>query len=233
MKSRFLCFALAAFCLGLIAGCGDDDAAGGNGGEYISSSFHDDTVAHLQVTPTGEVSGYILVMYGWMYKMTGSVSTSGVLTLTVVSPENQQPMPETTTTGTCDGAGTCTGTLYAGPDQPFQYVLVRVTPQTNKYRGIYKAPLTQTDASPAGTAWFGIDAHGKGYGYVEQPGGSTTSVTGEAVTASANFTLANVPSASAAVNISGVIGTDGTISNGIWSTSTSSGTLSGCRLPLE
>lgn len=233
MKSKILCFALAVFSLGLISGCGDDDSAtGGNSGEYVSSSWHDDTVANLQVKPTGEVSGYLFVMNGWMYRMTGSVSNSGVLTLTITSPEDQQPMSVIITTGKCDGAGTCTGTLYAGPDQPFQYVLVRVNRQTNKVSGIYQAPLARADASHAGTAWFGIDAHGKGYGYAQLLQ-RTTSITGEALTASGNFTLANVPSASSAVILSGVIGADGTISNGTWTTSTSSGTLSGSRLPLD
>ena len=230
MKSAILCLALAAICSGTIAGCGGEDStAGRNSGEYVSSSWHDDSVAHLVVKPTGEVSGYLLVMYGWVYEMTGSVSTSGTLTLSVKDPVTQQPVPGTTSIGACDGAGTCTGTTYAGINQPFQYVLVR---QTNKYSGIYRAPLTHDDASPSGTTWYGIDSNGKGYGFAEGLSG-TTSITGEVVDATGNFTLTSIPSASVAVTISGDIGTDGTITNGRWVDSMLSGRLSGSRLPLN
>ena len=231
MKLRILCATLAALWLPLMAGCGSDSSTG-NSGEYVSSSWHDDTVAHLLVKPTGEVSGYLLVMYGWVFEMTGSVSSSGTLTLSIKDPVTQQPVPGTTSKGTCDGAGTCTGTTYAGPNQPFQYALVRVTPHTNKYVGIYKAPLTLNDATPSGTAWFGIDSNGKGYGFEEGlPGTNTTSITGDVVATSGDITLTNTPTGSD-VTISGKIGTDGSISNGTWHTSLSSGKLSGSKLSL-
>jgi len=221
----------AALWLALMAGCGSDSATGGNSGEYVSSSWHDDTVAHLLVKPTGEVSGYLLVMYGWVYEMTGSVSASGTLSLSVKDPVTQQPVPGTTSTGSCDGAGTCTGITYAGPNQPFQYVLVRVTPQTNKFAGVYKVPLTLDDTTPVGTSWFGVDSNGKGYGFEE---GLTvtnrTSIIGDVVPTSGDFTLTNTPLGSAEVAISGKIGTDGLISNGAWHTSLYSGKLSGSKL---
>lgn len=233
MTLRILCTTLTALWLALMAGCGSDSSTGGNSGEYVSSSWHNDTVAHLLVKSTGEVSGYLLVMYGWVYEMTGSVSASGTLTLSVKDPVTQQPVPGTTSTGACDGAGTCTGTTYAGPNQPFQYVLVRVTPHTNKFAGIYKAPLTLDDTTPSGTSWFGVDSNGKGYGFEEGlPTTNTTSIIGDVVATSGDFTLTNTPSGSAAVNISGKIETDGSISNGTWHTSFYSGKLSGSKLSL-
>jgi hypothetical protein len=232
MTLRILCATLTALWLPLMASCGSDSSAG-NSGEYVSSSWHDDTVAHLLVKPTGEISGYLLVMYGWVYEMTGSVSSSGTLTLSVKDPVTQQPVPGTTSTGSCDGAGTCTGTTYAGPNQPFEYVLVRVTPQTNGFAGIYKAPLTLDDSTPSGISWFGIDSNGKAYGFQEGlPRTNSTSLIGDVVATSGDFTLENTPSGSTAVTISGNIGSDGSINNGTWHTSLYSGKLYGSKLSL-
>lgn len=232
MKFKLLCLALSAFLFSLLTGCGSDNSRAYSG-EYVSSSWHDDTVAHLLVKPTGEVSGYLLVMYGWVYEMTGSVSASGTLTLSVKDPVTQQPIPGTASTGACDDAGTCTGTTYAG-NQPFQYVLTRVTPETKKYSGIYKAPLALADGTPLGTSWFGIDYNGKAYGFEDGvPGTDLTSMTGEVANTSGAFTLTNVPTAPAPVALSGTIGTSGSIGNGAWQSWTYSGLLSGSKLPVE
>ncbi|MBU5612164.1 hypothetical protein [Geomonas azotofigens] len=229
-----LCLVLASLWLVLlIGGCGSGSSKAENSGEYVSKSWHDDTVAHLLVKPTGEVSGYLLVMYGWVYEMTGSVSASGVLTLSVKDPVTHQPVPGTTSTGLCDGAGSCTGTTYAGINQPFQFVLARVSPQNNSFAGIYNATVALDDGTPCGTSWFGIDANGKVYGFEDgMPMTDRVTVTGD-VTVTGEMTATTFYSQSPQVTMSGKISGDGALSSGAWSTSSFMGKLSGTRLPIN
>jgi len=218
----------------LIAGCsGTTDITSQYAGEYVSSSWHNDTVAHLLVKPNGELSGNLLVMYGYVYEMMGSISPSGALTLSIKDPTTQQPVPGTTSTGSCDGAGTCTGTTNASPSETFQYVLNRVTPNTNKYYGVFKGSLTGGDITPTALCWFGIDFNGNVYGFADGlPSTNTTSLTGSVNMSTGMMTLENVSLSQFNITITSNIGADGSINNGIWQDTASSGVFSGSKMPV-
>lgn len=205
-------------------------------GEYVSSSWHNDTVAHFLVKPSGELSGYLLVMYGYLYEMTGSISSSGTLSLSIKDPVTKQAKTSSTSTGMSSGIGMITGTTHASVNEMFQYVLQRVTPATHNYYGVFRGSLTNAGGTP-GDCWFAIDASGKLYGF--ESGAelgtltSSLSLTGEINMATGAITLASVPGSSDSISISGTIGADGTINSGTWRGKRSSGTFSGSKLQLE
>lgn len=232
MKLRLLYAMLAVCCFLLMTSCGSNNSTG-NSGEYVSSSWNNNAVAHLLIKPTGEVSGYLLVMPSYLFEMTGSVSDSGNLSLSIKDPSTQQPLPETTTTGVCDGRGTCTGTAYDGPNQPYKYTLVRVSPHVNKFAGIYKAPMTLPDASTVGTCWFGIDSNGKICGFSYGIPTLNADYVISDVSTIGDFSLTNSQSDSDEVTISGNLDTNGAINNGMWHTLMLSGSLAGAKLLLN
>jgi hypothetical protein len=241
MESKIMCSILIIICVFLMAGCGNEHSStiiGGEenrfAGEYVSSSWHNDTVAHFLVKPNGDLSGYLLVMYGYAYEMIGSISPSGTLTLSIKDPTTQQPVPGTTSNGSCDGTGICTGTTYASPSETFQYVLNRVTPNTNKYYGVFKGSLTGGDITPAALCWFGIDFNGNIYGFADGLPSThpSASLAGVVNMSTGMITLENLSLSQFNITIIGNIGTDGSINNGTWQDSTSSGVFSALKMPF-
>lgn len=205
-------------------------------GEYVSSSWHDDTAAHLFVSPSGEISGYLVVSYGYAYMMTGFVSPSGAFSLSVKDPITQQPISSTISTGSSNGTGTLTGTTYAGPSVPFQYVIERVTPASNKYYGFFSCKLTNGDSSPA-YCLFAIDATGKVYGFVTgaslENGTSRVGLTGEVNMTTGAIRLTSMPWERDSITLTCTIGADGAVNNGTWQSGSYSGTFYGAKLPIH
>lgn len=201
-------------------------------GEYVSSSWHNDTVAHFHVKPNGELSGYLVVSYGYAYEMIGTIISSGTLSLSIKDPVTQQPVPSSTSSGVSNGIGTLTGTTYASPNEHFQYVLKRVTPTTDRYYGVFKGTLTGNSSS-TGTCWFGIDFDGKLFGFeYGLASTSSLSLTGEVNMTNGLITLRTAPGSYDNITITGTIGVDGSINNGTWQDSTATGTFSGAKMPI-
>lgn len=202
-------------------------------GEYVSSSLQNDIVANFLVKPNGDLSGYLLVTFGYIYEMMGSISPSGTLTLSIKDPGTQQPIM--THTGVSSGSGTLTWTTYNGAD-PIKLMVNRVTPTTNKYVGMYKLSLINFNDFPPGECWFVIDANGKLYGFEDGTmlGSSTygLSLSGEINRDTGAFMLKSVAGSSDTISMSGVINGDGSINSGTWKGMLLSGTFFGAKLPL-
>lgn len=230
MKKYVVCLMLALFAI-MTSGCGSSDDQSRYAGEYVSSSWHDDAVAHFQIKSDGELSGYLLVMSGFLYEMTGSISPAGSFTVSIRDPSTHQPVPNTATSGTSDGADILTGTAYASPNETYQYVLTRVNPNSNRYYGIFNCSLTGTNFT--GECQFGIDFNGNIYGYATGTGWmSEIYLTGNVDKSNGNITITNSYAIQDAVTMTGTIGADGSIANGTWQDSTFSGSFAGVKLPM-
>lgn len=241
MKNKITCTIIITICVFFMAGCGSNENPGAKtvgqniyAGEYVSSSWHNDTLAQFRVNQNGELSGYLIVMYGYAYEMIGSIFSPGTLTLSIKDPTTHQPVPGSTSTGSCDGTGTCIGTTNAGPNETFQYVLKRVTPETNKYYGVFKGTLERSDSWPNGVCWFGIDYNGHIYGFADGfPPVSSTSFSGETNMSTGEITLKSASWSQDNATITGKIDAYGKIENGTWQDITSSGVFTGSILPIH
>lgn len=200
-------------------------------GEYVSSSWHDDSAAHFLVKPNGDLTGYLLVMYGYVYKIEGSISSSGTLSLNDLF--TGQPTP----VGVSNGAGILTGTTHASANETFQYMLKRVTPSTTSYYGVFKGALSNANGFPPGECWFAIDTYGKLFGF--ETGANLGTLTyklflkGDINMSTGLISLNSVTGSSDRITISGTIGSDGTVRNGTWQGASASGTFSASKLELQ